>query len=317
MRATSHRLDRRSFLAAAAAAMTAGAAHAAPAPFFKRTGLPLGIQLYTLGPDAAKDLDGTLQALSKIGYRTVELAGLLGRTPAQFRASLDKAGLSCPSAHVQPRGGEGALDGDLGKLAADLHTLGAKTAIMPILRIPDRFGAPAAGEGFGAYLQRVGAGMTADDWKANADFLNEKAKGLKAGGVRLGYHNHNFEFAPVGSTTGLEILLANTDPALVTFEMDIGWVAAAGADPQALLTKHKGRFSLMHIKDIKADTKPNFALQMDPAEIGAGKLAWKTLLPAAYAEGVRNFYVEQEPPFTRPRIEAAKISHDYLAGVVA
>jgi sugar phosphate isomerase/epimerase len=315
LRATSPLFDRRSFLAAAAA-MTAGAAHAAQ-PFFKRTGLPLGIQLYTLGPDAAKDLDGTLQALSKIGYRTVELAGLLGRTPAQFRASLDKAGLSCPSAHIQPRGGEGALDGDLGKLAADLNTLGAKTAVMPILRIPDRFGPPAAGEGFGAYLQRVGAGLTADDWKMNADFLNEKAKGLKAGGIRLGYHNHNFEFAPVGSTTGLEILLANTDPALVTFEMDIGWVAAAGADPLALLKRHKGRFSLMHIKDIKADTKPNFAFQMDPAEIGAGKLAWKTLLPAAYAEGVRNFYVEQEPPFTRPRIEAAKISHDYLASVVA
>jgi sugar phosphate isomerase/epimerase len=315
LRATPNLLDRRSFLAAAAA-MTASAAHAAQ-PFFKRIGLPLGIQLYTLGPDAAKDLDGTLQALSKIGYRTVELAGLLGRTPAQFRASLDKAGLTCPSAHIQPRGGEGALDGDLGKLAEGLTTLGVKTAVMPMLRIPDRFGAPAAGEGFGAYLQRVGAGLTADDWKMNADFLNEKARGLKASGIRLGYHNHNFEFAPVGSTTGLEILLANTDPALVTFEMDIGWVAAAGADPQALLKKHKGRFSLAHVKDIKADTKPNFAFQMDPAEIGSGKLDWKALLPAAYAEGVRHFYVEQEPPFTRPRIEAAKISHDYLASVVA
>jgi sugar phosphate isomerase/epimerase len=71
------------------------------------------------------------------------------------------------------------------------------------------------------------------------------------------------------------------------------------------------------VKDIKADTKANYTLNMDPAEIGSGKLAWKTLLPAAYAEGVRGFYVEQEPPFTRPRIEAAKISHDYLASVVA
>jgi sugar phosphate isomerase/epimerase len=83
------------------------------------------------------------------------------------------------------------------------------------------------------------------------------------------------------------------------------------------MTRHKGRFSLMHVKDIKADTPANFELRMDPAEIGSGKLDWKTLLPAAYAQGVRGFYVEQEPPFTRPRIEAAKISHDYLARVAA
>jgi sugar phosphate isomerase/epimerase len=73
----------------------------------------------------------------------------------------------------------------------------------------------------------------------------------------------------------------------------------------------------MHVKDIKADTKANYALSMDPAEIGAGSLDWKRLLPAAYAAGVRDFYVEQEPPFTRPRIEAAKLSFDYLASVQA
>jgi sugar phosphate isomerase/epimerase len=125
------------------------------------------------------------------------------------------------------------------------------------------------------------------------------------------------EFAPVGGSSGLEILLKNTDPDFVTFELDVGWVAAAGVDPAAVFAKHKGRFSLMHVKDIKADTKPNFTLQMDPTEVGSGKLPWKTLLPAAYAAGVRGFYVEQEPPFARPRIEAAKISHDYLAGVTA
>lgn len=316
MRPILHRLDRRAFLAAAGAAMTAPEALAAQ-PFFKRTGLPIGIQLYTLGPDAAKDLDGTLKALADIGYRTVELAGLYGRTPAQFRAALDKAGLKAPSAHIPAKGGAGAFDGDLGKLAQDLQTLGVGAAVLPVMDIPTRFGGPAAGEGFGGYLKRVGEGLTADDWKANADLLNAKAKALKSAGLKVGYHNHNFEFRPVDGTTGLEILLKNTDPALVTFEMDIGWVAAAGADPLALLKAHKGRFTMMHIKDVKADTQPNFTLQMNPAEIGAGKLPWKTLLPAAYAEGVRNFYVEQEPPFTRPRIEAAKISHDYLAGVVA
>lgn len=316
MRHLSPRLDRRAFLAAAAASLAAPQALAAQ-PFFKRTGLPIGIQLYTLGPEAAKDLDGTLKAVADIGYKTVELAGLYGRTPAQMRAALDKAGLKAPSAHIQPKGGDGAFDGDLGKLAETLNTLGVKAAVAPVLNIPDRFGGPTAADGIGGYLRRVSDGLTVDDWKASADFLNAKAKALKAAGIRVGYHNHNFEFRPLGDTYGLEILLKNTDPALVTFEMDIGWVAAAGADPLKLLKAHKGRFSMAHIKDIKADTKPNFAFQMDPAEIGAGKLDWKALLPAAYAAGVRGFFVEQEPPFTRPRIEAAKISHDYLASVVA
>ncbi|WP_363200876.1 sugar phosphate isomerase/epimerase [Phenylobacterium sp.] len=306
MRPTSTDLHRRAFLAAGVAAMTAGGASAAAQPFFKRHGLPIGIQLYTLAPDAAKDLDGALKAVAGIGYKSVELHGLLGRTGAQMRSALDGAGLVCTDIHVQ---GRGQLDGDLAKLVGELKAIGVKTAIMPSPYIPDRL----QGKG----LREVLTQLTADDWKMNAAFLNEKAVVLAKSGIRLGYHNHNFEFAPLGDTTGLEIMLKNTDPKLVTFELDVGWVAAAGVDPAAFFARHKGRFSLMHVKDIKADTQPNFELKMDPTEVGSGKLLWKTLLPAAYAAGVRGFYVEQEPPFARPRIEAAKISYDYLAGVTA
>ena len=115
----------------------------------------------------------------------------------------------------------------------------------------------------------------------------------------------------------MELLLKHTDPALVSFEMDVGWVVAAGHDPFALMKAHKGRFIQMHVKDVKATTKPNFAFQQDPTEVGSGIIPWKTLLPAAYAEGVRGFFVEQEPPFERPRIEAAKLCFDYLNAVVA
>lgn len=306
MRTRLHALDRRAFLAAGMAAMTAGSAAGASQPFFRKRGLQIGIQLYTLAPEAAKDLDGTLKAVAGIGYKTVELHGLLGKTGAQMRASLDAAGLVCPTIHVQ---GRGQLDGDLGKLVENLKAIGVKTAIMPSPYIPDRL--------LGKGLREVITKMTAEDWKLNADFLNEKAAALAKAGIRLGYHNHNFEFAPLGDTNGLEILLQRTDAKLITFELDVGWVAAAGVDPAAFFARHKGRFGLMHVKDIKADTQPNFELKMDPTEIGSGKLPWKTLLPAAYATGVREFYVEQEPPFARPRIEAAKISYDYLAGVAA
>ena len=310
-------LDRRRLLALSAAAAALAGPAVAATPFFAKHRLPIGIQLYTLGPDAAKDLDGTLKSLAAIGYRSVELAGLLGKTPREFRASLDRAGLSAPSAHIQARGGDGTFAGDLGRLADELQVLGVKTAVMPSLLVPERFGGATGGEGFGGFIRRVTAGMTADDWKANADYLNAKARALKAAGLKVGYHNHNFEFAPVGATNGLEIMIAATDPALVTFEADIGWVAAAGVDPYAFLARHRGRISLMHVKDVTAATKPNFALSMEPAEIGSGALDWKRLLPAAYAAGVRGFFVEQEPPFTRPRIEAARISHDFLAHVQA
>ena len=320
MRPTSLHLHRRGFLAAGLAAMSATGASAAAQPFFKRHGLPIGLQLYTLGPEAQVDLPATFAAVAAIGYKAVELPGLLLSRAGEVRAALDKTGLVCPSVHVQPRGGpaDAAFSNDLGKLGEALKILGVKTAVAPIFLIPERFDLkPQPGEDRGGVLRRIGAGMTADDWKRNAEFMNEKARGLKASGIKVGYHNHNFEFAPLGDSNGFEILLKNTDPALVSFELDVGWVAAAGVDPAKVFAHHPGRFTQMHVKDIKADTKPNYVLSMDPTEVGSGVLPWKTLLPAAYAAGVRGFYVEQEPPFARPRIEAARICHDYLAGLAA
>jgi sugar phosphate isomerase/epimerase len=141
---------------------------------------------------------------------------------------------------------------------------------------------------------------------------------LKSEGLRVAYHNHNVELSPgPEGKSGLEILLQNTDRDLVSFEMDAGWVAAAGLDPVEVLRRHPGRFELMHVKDIKATTKPNFALQQDPAEVGSGSMNWPRILPAAYAAGVRRFFVEQEPPFTRERLESIGISFSYLNGLAA
>lgn len=309
-------LSRRGLLAAGAAALGAGFAGtvtASEVPFFQRRKQPVGIQLYSLGPDLAKELDAQLATVAKIGFRTVELAGYLGRTPAELRATFDRHGLVCPSAHISPKGPNG-FSGDLVKLADELHVIGVKSAIMPIFYIPERMGA--------ADLRQAGVQMTADEWKWNADFLNEKAAILKKAGILAGYHNHNFEFTPLkdakgGDTTGMDILLKGTDPSLVTFELDAGWVTAAGQDPFALLKAYPGRFTQMHVKDVKPTTKPNFELRQDPTEVGSGMIDWKRLLPAAYEAGIRGFYYEQEPPFAYARLESAKISFDYLAKVVA
>ena len=321
-------LSRRAIVAAGVAGLAGvGAARdalAADQPFFASTGLPIGLQLYTLADQAQADLEGTLKAVAAIGFKSIELAGYAGRTPAQLRAAMDAVGLSTPSAHVQvqSRGGEASLDGDLPRLADEAHVLGVRMIVMPIFYTPERFDLkPKAGEAFGQVLGRVGGAMTADDWKFNADFLNAKGAALKALGLKLAYHNHNAEFSPLtaqaggkpGARNGYEILLANTDPAAVSFEMDAGWVAAAGQDPFALLKAHPGRFVAMHVKDIKASTKPNFVFVQDPTEVGSGKIDWPRLLPAAHAAGVRDFFVEQEPPFAHSRLESVGISFDYLS----
>jgi sugar phosphate isomerase/epimerase len=322
-------LSRRGLLAAGAAGLAAtalpGLSQAASPPFFARTGLPIGLQLYTLADQAKADLEGTLKAVAAIGFKTIELAGYAGRTPAQLRQAMDAVGLTTPSAHVQvqAQGGESSLDGDLSRLADEAHVLGVKMIVMPIFYTPDRFDLkPRAGEAFGQRLGRIGGQMTADDWKFNADFLNAKGAVLKTHGLKLAYHNHNPEFSPLaggkpGARHGYEVLMAGTDPALVSFEMDAGWVAAAGHDPLALLKDHPGRFVAMHVKDIRATTKPNFVFAQDPTEVGSGMIDWTRLLPAAHAAGVADFFVEQEPPFAHSRLESVGISFDYLSKLKA
>lgn len=289
-----------------------------PLPFFERHALPIGIQLFPLLPELGQDFDGTLKSLADIGFESVELSGFLGREPADWRAALDRAGLKCCGVHIMARalGPGDNLSGDLTRLIDGLHAVGATSVVTPIFYIPERFDLrPGPGEDLVGVLRRVGAGMTADDWKWNADFLNEKGRVLGEAGITLGYHNHNFEFAPLGSTTGFDILIGNTDPALVTFELDTGWAAAADVDPAALLRQHPGRFGLLHMKDIKGTTQPNYALGIESTEAGAGKIDWLTVLDAAHAAGVRGFIVEQEAPFDRPAIEAMAINFHYIKSI--
>jgi sugar phosphate isomerase/epimerase len=311
-------ISRRDFLMAATllGAQAMGAANAQP--FFRRTGLAIGLQLYTLGEDLKRDFEGTLAAVSKIGYRTVELAGLADHSVADWRQALDRTRLKCPSIHVPPHSKTGVNLDELGALAEAAHSLGIGTVVCPIFNVPERLSLqPQPGEGTGQMLARLGASMTLDDWQWNADYLNQKGAALKPYGLRFAYHNHNVELAPVGSSTGLAQLIQDTDPTLVTFEMDAGWVVAAGADPAALLAAHPGRFSAMHVKDVKASTRPNFSLQQDPCEVGQGIIDWRTLLAKAYQANVRQFYVEQEPPFSKPRIESVAVSFNYLNTLVA
>lgn len=285
--------------------------------FFAERGLPLGLQLYTLGDALRKDLDDTMNRVAAIGYRTVELPGVRPGEASRIRVAADKAGLAITSVHVlaQARGEDMSLSLDPSKLAAELRTLGATEAVVPFPLFPPV--KPEPGEDLWQALLRAIASAGVDHWKRTAEFLNMRGESLRREGLNLSYHNHNLEFAPVGAgLTGWDILVAETDPKLVSFEVDVAWVAAGGIDPVAFLKRHAGRVRLLHVKDLLRSTQPNFRGAMASTEVGSGSVAWKEVLPVAYDAGVRHFYVEQEPPFRIDRFDAAARSFAYLTNEI-
>lgn len=317
--------NRRTFLLGmAATAMTATSGRsllAGTAPlFFEAASRPLGLQLYTLGDEPNKDLGAVLAQVAAIGYREVELPGLYGQTPAAIKAAADRAGLTIGSIHLGATrfGSADELNffSEPQRIVDDLNTLGVSQAIMPMAPIPASF-KPGGSGNFMLALAESFAAAGADIWKSTAEMLNEKAALLKPSGIAVGYHNHNLEFAPIGdtadNTTGWDILANAVEPGLVQFEVDTGWLGAAGIDPADFLQQYSGRVRWLHVKDLLATTKLNFTLSMEPTEIGAGKLDWKRILPAAAAAGVQHFYVEQEPPFAIPRMESITRSYQYLS----
>lgn len=314
-------LGRRQFMsgisAAAAGMMAGGSALAArKRGFFERIGKPVGLQIYTLGDDAAKDIDATFARVAQIGFRDIELPGLLGRKPADLKAAADRAGLRLSSIHLPLQGMPGGSGLSLmsapQKIADDLGALGIFQGVAPIAPFPPDF-RPQKGEDMKAAIGRSFAAAGKAHWQRAAATLNERAAALRPFGILVGYHNHNIEFAPVEGTTGWDVLVSETDPRLVHFEVDVGWVSAAGLDPVAFLRNHAGRCRWMHVKDVKASTQANYVLAMDPSEVGSGRLDWARILPAARAAGVEHFYLEQEPPFTMPRIDAAAKGYQFLS----
>lgn len=287
-------------------------------PFFARTGHKIGLQLYTLGDEPAKDLDGVLARLAGIGYKDLELPGLLGKSAADLKAAASRAGVSFSCIHLSPLafpGNDGfVLNAEPQKIVDTLGTLGITDVVVPLPPLPENF-APKEGESLPDAIARALVETGADGYKKTAAMLNAKAAALKPHGIRMGYHNHNVEFAKIGDTTGWDILVQETDPALIFFEIDLGWVVAAGLDPAKFLKQHKNRARWVHMKDVQASTKANVTLKMDPTEVGSGQINWSRVLKAAHKAGVERYYVEQEAPFAIARMEAVTKSHAFLSGV--
>ena len=278
----------------------------------------LGVQLYTLGNLAGDALASQLNGVASLGYATTELAGYFGHSAKELRAAHDAAGLRCTSAHVGIKKGdaiEPGLDGDLGRVAQDMHILGARSIIVP------GFPAPAGlnlkqepGESFADYYVRASKAVTAEHWKQRAGRLNTLTEHFRKEGLAVGYHNHFGEFFDLGGgQSGIEILLRETSPQTI-FELDVGWAVAAGADPIAVLNAHPRRFKMLHVKDMVASTAPGSVIGHRTVAVGGGTTDWSKVLATATRIGATQWFVELEPPFDTPRLEFLKTSIDYLVG---
>jgi sugar phosphate isomerase/epimerase len=265
-----------------------------------------GIQLYTVGKELTEDLNGTLEKVAAIGYRTVESAGMAGKSPAEFRKALDAAGLKCPSSHLFLAPGQTAA-----QYFEGVKTLGSAYAVSSILFKP---GAIKSVDDFVNYA----ASMTQDDFKKMAAELNTMAEQAKSVGLKFAYHNHNMEFRKWSDgTTTYDTLMAETDPSLVEIELDCGWADLGGHSPQSIFKKYPGRVRMLHIKDFVAVPQPITILdpRTDPetTELGKGHMDYRAILAAAPAAGVKYIFVEQEPPYVKfTALEAAKADYDYL-----
>jgi sugar phosphate isomerase/epimerase len=307
------RISRRRFLSTASTSL-ALAALGVRGSRADPLGIPIGLQLYTVYSELEKDFEGTLSRIAAIGIREVELIEFPDRKPADVRRALDGAGLRAISIHL---GGDDLVSEPQKQidLAAELgvgYLICPGPLTSPAARSRPEFPAAQPAEASVESHIRFFSTMTLDDWRWNADVFNKVGEQAKKAEIQFGYHNHSPEFRRFDHRVAYDELITRTDPRWVTFEMDCGWVESSRASAAAYLRRYPGRFQLLHIKDIKRRANPGVELKMESTEVGRGIIDWKNIFAAAPRAGVQHYFIEQEPPFERPALEAVKMSYQWL-----
>ena len=253
------------------------------APWLPRTSKldRIGIQLYTVRRELAKDVEGTLARLAQIGYREVEFAGYPAGTAASLRKILDRLRLQAPSSHV----GLQALRTEWERTLEPAAMLGQRYVVVAFVGVGER--------------------SNVDDWKRVAASLNRAGETARKFGLQLGYHNHDVEFPLLDGVVPYDLLLEETDPRLVCFEMDLYWITKGGQDPLPYFAKWPGRFPMVHIKDMDATPQKFFA------DVGKGTIDFKRILRLAGQAGIRHYFYEQDETPGSP-FDSAKASYQYL-----
>lgn len=247
----------------------------------------VGVQLYTVRDAMERDFTGTLERVAQIGYREVEFAGYFDHPPQEVRQLLDRLGLRAPSAHVDLA----LLRSDLAGQLQTARTVGHRYITVPALS-----------EAF------TGGTMDLAFWQRTAQEFNRIAASAKEQGIGFAYHNHWFEFDPLADgRTGWDVLVAETDPELVHFELDLLWATFSGKDPLQLFQASPGRYVMWHVKDMRdlqegrrlAGEARNLEGLMGAAmprisAVGEGEIDFRRIFAQAAQSGMQHFFVEND-----------------------
>lgn len=239
--------------------------------------IPIALQLYTVRDEMAKDFRGTVRKVAAMGYAGVEFAGTGDLSAEEIKALLDETGLKPAGFHSSLA----ALETQFGDILRTCQVIGSKYVGVAYL--------PEDQRSLGGY-------------RMAAQALNKYGAAFQEAGIQIYYHNHAFEFEPVEGQRGIDILYNETIPELVGLEIDVYWVAYAGASPAELIAKYPGRFPLIHLKDMTGQ-----GAERTWAEVGAGTIDFQPIFQAAEANPPAWYIVEQDR-CAGPSLQSAELS---------
>ncbi len=248
----------------------------------------LAVQLWSFRNDFKTDVPGTLKRVRELGFTYVELAGTYGMSAQRFRAELDKAGLKAISMHIELKTARDKIE----EVIRDAKALGVQEVGVPWITSP----------------------FTKADCLKTIEIFNRAGEKLAANGLRFFYHLHGYEFVPNPGGTGtlFDLMMEKTNPKFVSMQLDTYHVAFPGQDPVKLMQKYPGRFSSLHLKDIRKDVVGDNSgdyREKDQTPMGQGKINWSEVFQAAQKEGIQWYILEDE---TTPVWQNVQQSLKYL-----
>jgi sugar phosphate isomerase/epimerase len=253
-------------------ACAAGKASVGLGPKFKG---PLGLQLYSLRDQFKHDVPGTLDKVKHFGFRHAELAGTYGLSAPEFMKMLEARGLKTVAAHFPYERYRDDVEG----IAREAKALGLKYAGC-------------------AWIPHQGD-FDETECRAAIAVFNRAGAALAQHGIKFFYHNHGYEFHPCGEGTLLDLMMRETSPQFVAFEMDLFWTVHPGQDPVKLLQRYGKRWELMHLKDLKKGVTGDLSGRSDVTNdvaLGTGQMDFPAILKAARRAGVKWYFIEDESP---------------------
>jgi sugar phosphate isomerase/epimerase len=252
----------------------------------------LGLQLYTVRTEMEKDFEGTLAKVAAAGYQEVEFAGYFNQEPKKVRAILDRHKLVAPSAHVD----YATVETKLAQAIDASHVIGHKFLVNPWIDEDAR--------------------KQPDIWKRVAATFNKAGETCHKAGIQFAYHNHHFEFVPVGGIKPFDVLLKECDSSLVKMELDLCWIAVAKEDPLTYFQRYPGRFPLVHVKGLKKIPEGQPPVPFDQAipnitEVGTSDIIdWTRIFSHASQAGIQHYFVEHDQPASP--FDSVRTSAQYL-----